>query len=154
MFVNIQRCYSVSFVYNILLISLFLSLSSLSVFIPVCFKSTQHCPTTTQSPPPQPITTHHNPCYSNHKNKGKSNPKSNLQWKTRQLRTQNQTFNKNTHQPKLKIKPRPKLKPRSSPLPWSACYYHERGEKQVLESYSKGKDQKKKNEDKRPWERK
>ena len=44
-------------------------------------------------------TTHHNPRYSNHKINQKQrkinpNPKSNLQWKTQQLRTQNQTFNK------------------------------------------------------------
>ena len=55
------------------------------------------------------------------------NPKSNLQWKTQQLRTQNQTFNKNPST-----------------------------QTQVLESYGKGKDQKKKKkkEEKRLWERK
>ena len=91
------------------------------------------------------IISHHNPCYSNHKinlkqrkvkKKFNPNPKLNLQRKTQQLRTQNQTFNKNTHQPK------PKLKPRLSPLPWRACYCHERGEKRVLENYGKGKDKK------------
>ena len=125
-----------SFVYNILLI--FLSLFSLSVSIPGCYKSTQLCPSQFASNPPntiqpplnhhhnpsQLITTHDIPITKSTKNKGKPNPKSNLQRKTQQLRTQNQTFNKNPST-----------------------------QTQVLESYSKGKDQKKKkNEEKRSWE--
>ena len=54
----------------------------------------QHRLTTTQSPPPQPIQTHDIPITKSTKNKEKSNQESNLQWKTQQLRTQNQTFNK------------------------------------------------------------
>ena len=103
-----------SFVYNILLI--FLSLFSLSMSILGCYKSTQLCPSQfTSNPPntiqpPQPITTHHNTWYSNHKINQKQrkikqkinpNPKSNLQWKTQKLRTQNQTFNKKPINPNL-----------------------------------------------------
>ena len=118
-----------SFIYNILLI--FLSLFSLSVSILGCYKSTQLCPSQFASNPPntvqpplnhhhhnpsQLITTHDIPITKSTKNKGKSNPKSNLQRKTQQLRTQNQTFNKNPST-----------------------------QTQVLESYGKGKDQQKKN---------
>ena len=117
-----------SFIYNILLI--FLSLFSLSVSILGCYKSTQLCPSQFASNPPntvqpplnhhhhnpsQLITTHDIPITKSTKNKGKSNPKSNLQRKTQQLRTQNQTFNKNPST-----------------------------QTQVLESYGKGKDQQKK----------
>ena len=118
-----------SFIYNILLI--FLSLFSLSVSILGCYKFTQLCPSQFASNPPntvqpplnhhhhnpsQLITTHDIPITKSTKNKGKSNPKSNLQRKTQQLRTQNQTFNKNPST-----------------------------QTQVLESYGKGKDQQKKN---------
>ena len=134
--VYIQKCYSnsaymhsfCSFIYNILLI--FLSLFSLSVSILGCYKSTQLCPSQFASNPPntvqpplnhhhhnpsQLITTHDIPITKSTKNKGKSNQKSNLQRKTQQLRTQNQTFNKNPST-----------------------------QTQVLESYGKGKDQQKK----------
>ena len=81
-----------------------------------CYKSTQLCPSQfTSNPPntiqpPQPITTHHNTWYSNHKINQKQrkikqkinpNPKSNLQRKTQKLRTQNQTFNKKPINPNL-----------------------------------------------------
>ena len=130
------------------------SLSSLSVFILVCFKSTQHCPTTTQSPLPQPITTHHNPWYSNHKinqKQRKIKPKINLNPK--------QTFNGklNNLEPKIKLStknPSTQTQIEAAVVTttmesllllcsWRACYCHERGEKQVLESHSKGKDKKK-----------
>ena len=120
--VYIKKCYSnsaymhgyCSFIYNILLI--FLSLFSLSVSILGCYKSTQLCPSqfasnptnTVQPPlnhhhhnPSQLIRTHDIPITKSTKNKGKSNPKSNLQRKTQQLRTQNQTFNKKPIDPNL-----------------------------------------------------
>ena len=84
------------------------------------------------------------------------NPKSNLQWKTQQLRTQNQTFNKNpSTQIQIKVIVTTAMESLLLLCSWKACCCHERGEEQVPESYGKGKDQKKKkNEDKRPWERK
>ena len=146
--VYIQKCYSnsaymhsyCSFIYNILLI--FLSLFSLSVSIPGCYKSTQLCPSQFASNPPntiqpplnhhhnpsQLITTHDIPITKSTKSKGKSN------------QTQNQTFNGklNNLEPKIKL---------STKNPSTQT--------RVLESYGEGKDQKKKkNEEKRSWERK
>ena len=78
------------------------------------------------------------------------NPKSNLQWKTQQLRTQNQTFNKNpSTQIQIKVIVTTAMESLLLLCSWRACCCHERGEEQVLESYGKGKDQKKKKKKKR-----
>ena len=102
-----------SFIYNILLI--FLSLFSLSVSILGCYKSTQLCPSQFASNPPntiqpplnhhhnpsQLITTHDIPITKSTKNKGKSNPKSNLNGKLNNLEPKIKLSTK-THQPKPK----------------------------------------------------
>ena len=81
---------------NILIISLSsLSLSSLAMSVNL-LQIHPHRPTTIQSPPPQYITIHDIPITRSIQNKGKSNQKSiqtQNQWKTQQLKTQNQTFN-------------------------------------------------------------
>ena len=121
----------------------------------------QHCLTTTQSPPPQPIITHDIPITKSTKNKEKSNQKS--------IQTQNQTFNRklNNLEPKIKFQqkthqPKPKLKLKLlSPLHGELVAFFARGElaatiredrNKCLRAKTKEKiKKKKKNEEKRPW---
>ena len=114
----------------------------------------QHCLTTTQSPPPQPIITHDIPITKSTKNKEKSN------------QTQNQTFNGklNNLEPKIKFQqkthqPKPKLKSKLlSPLHGELVAFFARGElattireerNKCLRAKTKEKIQKKKKKKKR-----